>query len=120
MRKCRKMETLKSAKNGNLEKLENGKMEKWKNELFPYVSIFSWVSIFYPCFHFLPMFLFFNEKMETRQKMETQQKMTCFYFFVKKWKRTRKMEKWRRGPKNGTLEALGIKTLDFVVTCELL
>ena len=53
------------------------------------------------------MFLFFNEKMETRQKMETQQKMTCFYFFVKKWKRTRKMEKWRRGPKNGTLEALG-------------
>jgi hypothetical protein len=39
--------------------------------------------------------------------METQQKMTCFYFFVKKWKRTRKMEKWKRGPKNGTLEALG-------------
>ena len=89
-----------------MEKWKNGKMEKW---VFPYVSIFSWVSIFYPCFHFLPMFLFFNEKMETRQKMETQQKMTCFYFFVKKWKRTRKMEKWRRGPKNGTLEALGRK-----------
>jgi hypothetical protein len=28
MGKCRKMETLKSAKNGNLEKWENGKMEK--------------------------------------------------------------------------------------------
>ena len=45
------------------------------------------------------MFLFFNEKMETRQKMETQQKMTCFYFFVKKWKRTRKMENGDGGPK---------------------
>jgi hypothetical protein len=35
MGKCRKMETLKSAKNGNLEKWENGKMEKWKNRFFP-------------------------------------------------------------------------------------
>ena len=61
------------------------------------------------------MFLFFNEKMETRQKMETQQKMTCFYFFVKKWKRTRKMEKWRRGPKNGTLEALGFRLSETAV-----